>query len=442
MHLFERECSVQRNHQKVLEEAPAPNLPDQVRQALFDRAIALAAAINYDNLGTVEFILGEGAHDPWFLEMNTRLQVEHPVTEAITGLDLVAWQIRIAAGEVLPLRQDEIHAHGHAIEARVTAERAEAGFCPETGTIAVWAPPSNVRIDAGFAEGDTIPSHYDSLLAKVIATGPDRTSARQRLETALRDFAVLGPATTLPFLADAVAAPAFIDGLATTAFITETFPDGWQPPHRHAPLATAAAAVLRVLAAADRTAARVPTASPWAGLPGFRIVAPARIPLVNDGTPAIVEPLGGDRWRVEPEGDGIAPVTLTVSRRSTSITIESGGSRLAGHAHIDAGAMSLWLDGEVYTVAVQTALDATGGTATAGRGSGTLLAPMPGVVAELRVAEGDSVAAGDVLVVLESMKLFMPLLAEAAGTVADIGCRAGETVPAGRVLLVVRQGAA
>ena len=438
VHLFERDCSVQRNHQKVLEEAPAPNLPEPVRQALLDRAIALADSINYDNLGTVEFILGEGAQEPWFLEMNTRLQVEHPVTEAITGQDLVEWQIRIAAGETLPLRQEQIRAHGHAIEARVTAERAEAGFRPETGTIAVWAPPNDVRIDSGFAEGDTIPSHYDSLLAKVIATGPDRASARQRLEAALREFAVLGPATTLPFLADAVAAPAFAAGLATTAFITETFPQGWQPPQRHAALAVAAAAVLRVLDMAARTAAALPNGSPWAGLPGFRIVSPARVPLVLVGGPAAVLALGGDRWRVEREQDAAPPVTLTLARTGHAIVVEADGTRLAGHALVEDASITLWLDGEVHAIPVQTALEAAGGAAATGRGSGTLLAPMPGVVAELRVAEGDTVAAGDVLVVLESMKLFMPLAAETAGTVAEIGCRPGETVPAGRVLLVIR----
>jgi 3-methylcrotonyl-CoA carboxylase alpha subunit len=245
---------------------------------------------------------------------------------------------------------------------------------------------------------------------------------------------VLGPATTLPFLADAVAAPAFADGLATTAFITETFPQGWQPPQRHAALAAAAAAVLRVRDVAARTAAALPNGSPWAGLPGFRIVAPARVPLVLAGIPATVLALGGGCWRVEHEQDATPPVTLTLVHTGRAIMVEADGTRLSGHALVEDASITLWLDGEIHAIKVQTALDAAAGAAATGRGSGTLLAPMPGVVAELRVAEGDTVAAGDVLVVLESMTLVMPLAAETDGMVAEIGCRLGETVPAGRVL--------
>jgi 3-methylcrotonyl-CoA carboxylase alpha subunit len=174
VHLFERDCSVQRANQKLIEEAPAPNLRAETRKALHDHALKLSRAISYDNLGTVEFLVDAATQGVFFLEMNTRLQVEHPVTEAITGLDLVEWQIRIAAGERLPLAQADIHCSGHAIEARLTAERADEDFRPDTGTVSLWREPDGLRVDSGVAAGSEVSPHYDSLLAKVIAHAPDR----------------------------------------------------------------------------------------------------------------------------------------------------------------------------------------------------------------------------------------------------------------------------
>ncbi len=187
VHLFERECSIQRSYQKVIEEAPAPNLAEHVRQRLFDAAVRLGRAIGYDSLGTAEFILEDGGDTPWFLEMNTRLQVEHPVTEQVTGLDLVEWQIRIARGERLPLRQPEIVLHGVAIEARLNAEDPAHGYRPGTGTLLRFdaAPAEGIRIETGVEAGSVVTPHYDSLLAKVIATAPDRAEAAQRLLAAL-----------------------------------------------------------------------------------------------------------------------------------------------------------------------------------------------------------------------------------------------------------------
>ncbi len=257
VHLFERDCSVQRNNQKVLEEAPAPNLAPAVRARLLDRGVALARAIGYDNLGTVEFILEEGHDDPWFLEMNTRLQVEHPVTEAITGFDLVEWQIRIAAGEPLPARQDEIRERGHAIEARITAERADQGFRPDSGPILGYREPPDLRVDSGVAAGSAVTLFYDSLLAKAIAAGETREVARARLAAGLRDFPILGPATTIPFLVSALDHPIFAGGRATTRFIEDAFPDGWAPDRSAARLARAVAAVLGT--EARRRPSRPPT---------------------------------------------------------------------------------------------------------------------------------------------------------------------------------------
>jgi len=220
IHLFERDCSVQRHHQKLIEEAPAPNLDPAIRTKLLERAVTLARTIAYDNLGTVEFILEDGGTDPWFLEMNTRLQVEHPVTEAITGFDLVEWQLRIASGEPLPIAQADVRVSGHAIEARVAAEQPQHGFRPDAGVIHVYREPDAIRVDSGVGTGSEVTLYYDSLLAKAIALQADRDSARTALAGALREFAIVGLATTAPFLADALVHPIFAAGRATTASST------------------------------------------------------------------------------------------------------------------------------------------------------------------------------------------------------------------------------
>ena len=437
VHLFERDCSVQRNNQKVLEEAPAPNLDPALRAMLLERGVALAKAISYDNLGTVEFILEEGAAEPWFLEMNTRLQVEHPVTEAITGQDLVEWQIRIASGEPLPLRQDEIAERGHAIEARVTAERAEADFMPDAGPILAYREPAAIRVDSGVAAGSEVTLFYDSLLAKAIAHGPTRVEACARLAARLDGFAILGPRTTLPFLADALRHPIFAEGRATTRFIEDAYPEGWQPARRHAALARAAAAL--VVAGAGRAP---DPGSPWSSLVGFRVLAPsgggaAARYMVRDGgdtLPVTVESLADGAWRVV-TSDGERQVRLSVD--GEDVAIESAGTVLRGLVVRTAGTVRLALEGEVYALDVLPAAAAAARGGAAAGGSGAVLATMPGVVAEIRVAVGDRVEAGDTVAVLESMKLFMSLAAGVSGMVGEVAVAPGDTVTAGRLLLTV-----
>ncbi len=431
VHLFERDCSVQRNNQKLLEEAPAPNLAPSIRAKLLERGVALARAIDYDNLGTVEFILEDGQDEPWFLEMNTRLQVEHPVTEAITGLDLVEWQIRIACGEVLPLHQDAIRAHGHAIEARITAEQAEHDFRPAIGPILGYREPDGIRIDSGIVAGSEVSLFYDSLLAKVIATGDTRAEALARLSEGLRNFVILGPATTLGFLADAVAHPIFARGEATTRFIEDAFPDGWKPRHRLLAWARATAAVL--------------TLSPpsgWAAFTGFRVLAPAgglaqtSLLVTHAGVtaPVIVVALADGGRRVRgPDGE----MDLRVRCCGERLEVEIDGHIATGAWERSGEAVRLTLGGETYDFIVAPQAVAASRTAATAGGSGAVLAPMPGVIVEVRVAPGDIVATGQIVVVLESMKLFTSLTAEIAGTVAEIGCRRGETVPAGRRLLTI-----
>jgi len=228
VHFFERDCSVQRNNQKVIEEAPAPDLDDGVRRKLFDRALTLARAIGYTSAGTVEFVMEAGGSDPYFLEMNTRLQVEHPVTEAITGVDLVEWQLAVAAGLPLPRRQDQIAASGHAIEVRIAAERPDLNFQPSVGAFIEVTAPRDLRFDSGIEAGSQVGLHYDSMLAKLVAHGADRRAAHEALTRGLESLALLGLATNKAFLIDSLSQPEFREGRATTAFLSKAFPDGWR----------------------------------------------------------------------------------------------------------------------------------------------------------------------------------------------------------------------
>jgi 3-methylcrotonyl-CoA carboxylase alpha subunit len=435
VHLYERDCSVQRNHQKLIEEAPAPNLPAAVRDKLLTRAVTLARAIGYDSLGTVEFIMEEGEDEPWFLEMNTRLQVEHPVTEAITGLDLVEWQIRIAAGEALPLAQDQIRCDGHAIEARVTAERADASFRPDLGPLLLVEEPAEVRVDSGIATGSVIGPYYDSLLAKVIGAGDDREQAREQLETGLRDYLILGPATTLTFLADAVAQPLFRAGKATTHFIADAFPDGWSEPEPPAP-ALAVAALLRA------TAAMPPLDGPWSNLRGFRILGPSGAPstvrlLLTTATgrePVVVEAVDEGHWRVvHRESESV----VGVAANGNHVTIETDGQHIPLRAVAAGDQVQLWWDGHRHAFELclqcERASAGAGGTAD----DGQIRSPMPGVVSEIRVAAGDRVKAGETVAVIESMKLFLPIPATVAGEVTAVDSRPGEAVGAHHRLLAI-----
>jgi 3-methylcrotonyl-CoA carboxylase alpha subunit len=438
VHLFERDCSVQRNNQKVLEEAPAPNLDPVIRAKLLERGVALARAIDYDNLGTVEFILEEGSSDPWFLEMNTRLQVEHPVTEAITGFDLVEWQIRIASGERLPVLQGDIHETGHAIEARITAERADQDFRPDAGRIVGYSEPRHLRIDSCVAAGSEVTLFYDSLLAKVIASGETREIARAKLAAGLREYSVLGPATTIPFLIDAVEHPIFGAGKATTGFIAEAFPDGWKVARPQARLARAAAALLML--DASPLNARAPSA--WTRLSGFRVLGPAgglsetRLLAIEEGKKVALTVKArpdGERCVLDDEGE----IALKVRSNGSSVEVEAEERLLRGVFERSHGRVRLTLAGETCDVGLEAEVALLAGAAAGAGGSGAVPATMPGVVAEVRVSAGEAVDAGQIVVVLESMKLFSSLKAEIAGVVTEVSCQPGETVMAGKRLVLI-----
>ena len=438
VHLFERDCSVQRYNQKLLEEAPAPNLPDAVRTNLFDAALRLGRTINYDSAGTVEFIMDRDSGVPYFLEMNTRLQVEHPVTEAITGIDLVEWQLLAAAGEKLPLTQGQIRARGHAIEARITAERADLGFQPATGQLTAVVAPHGLRFDSGIGADSRVSLHYDSMLAKLIAHGADRAAALSRLNKGLSELKMLGVPTIQPFLRDATRHPLFADGKATTHFIKAAFPDGWKPDPDELRHLRAAACV--VWAELDCAGPEGPWINPWWRRSAIRVasaVRPARVSLhVSDeygkcGAEVLV---GRDGIVVELDGASIALARPVVEADAITLVSLSGYpffARRAG-AVVDITREGLSLSA---TIGLRIEMPRTHG---APENSGNVIeAPLHGVVSQLHVALGDAVEKGAPVLQMEAMKLIHTLKAQVTGRIGQIRCTVGDTVPAGAILIEI-----
>jgi 3-methylcrotonyl-CoA carboxylase alpha subunit len=428
--LFERDCSIQRRHQKVVEEAPAPGMTEERRAAMGKAACDAARAIGYVGAGTVEFIAeGNAFH---FMEMNTRLQVEHPVTEAITGLDLVEWQLRVAAGEPLPKRAEELRIEGHAIEVRLYAEDPSRDFAPSVGTLRHLAFPAGLRVDAGVRQGDTIPIHYDPMVAKLIAHGPDRETARLRLLRGLEATAVAGVRTNLALLRAVLAHPAFAAADLDTGFIAR-HAEALLPQAVAAPPAALAAAALRLLRDAAARDAADPH-SPWSLANAWR--------------------LNGEGWQDLVLGDGEAKVTLRAHLGTTlRLDLPSGPAAIAGEAWTgDAVAFSLdsralratvLREGEALSVILDGAthelrhLDPRAPSGQGESAGGRVLAPMPGRVLQVAVQPGDSVTRGTVLLVLEAMKVQMRITAPADGTVASVGARVGELVEDGAELVVL-----
>ncbi len=370
--------------------------------------------------------------------MNTRLQVEHPVTEAITGFDLVEWQIGSQPGERLPVLQDDIHESGHAIEARITAERADQDFRPDAGRIVGYREPRHLRIDSGVAAGSEVTLFYDSLLAKVIASGETREIARAKLAAGLREYSVLGPATTIPFLIDAVEHPIFAAGKATTGFIAEAFPDGWKVARPQARLARAAAALLML----DASPLNAQAPSAWTRLSGFRVLGPAgglsetRLLAIEEGKKVALTVKArpdGERCVLDDEGE----IALKVRSKGSSVEVEAEERLLRGVFERTNKRVRLTLAGETCDVGLEAEVALSAGAAAGAGGSGAVLATMPGVVAEVRVSAGEAVDAGQIVVVLESMKLFSSLKAEIAGVVTEVSCQPGETVMAGKRLVLI-----
>jgi 3-methylcrotonyl-CoA carboxylase alpha subunit len=430
VHLHERDCSIQRRHQKVVEEAPAPGLEPKRRKAMGEAAVAAARAVGYVGAGTVEFIVEEDAF--YFMEMNTRLQVEHPVTEAVTGLDLVEWQLCVAAGETLPLAQEEIAVSGHAIEVRLYAENPERGFLPATGILHGLRFPAGegVRVDTGVKQGDAVTPFYDPMIAKIIAWADDRDDARRRLCRALADTAVLGVATNLGFLARVAADPDFSAGAVDTGFIERRrealLPAPCPPPD----IALAAAALYRVL----RDLAG--SADPWSRRDGWRLnqpPAPQTISLRCGAAEASIDTttidtgwqlrIGGRDYAVTAEAgeDGRLAATLD-GARSSAIVLQ--------HAH----RLAVFISGENWEFEIVDPLAPPEG---ADLGAGRLTAPMPGRVIELLVTPGAAVRKGQPLVVIEAMKMEHTIAAPHDGVVAAVNFAAGDLVEEGAELIAL-----
>ncbi|MEW6694673.1 Acetyl-/propionyl-coenzyme A carboxylase alpha chain [Tepidimonas thermarum] len=453
VYLFERDCSVQRRHQKVLEEAPAPGMPPQLRERMGLAAVAAARAVGYVGAGTVEFIVEQpqGYDHPeamrfYFMEMNTRLQVEHPVTEAITGLDLVEWQLRVAAGERLPLAQHELRLQGHAIEARICAENPDNHFLPATGTLAAYRKPAcsafavaDVRIDDGVAEGDTISPHYDSMIAKLIVRGDTREQALARLDQALAQLHIVGVANNVAFLRQVVRSESFARARLDTALIEREAAVLFHPQPVPLPAAVAIA-VAHTLHSEACSAAAVAAHDPWDARDGFAShgersrrfaflwgddTVPARLTWRRDGTHWLVvgegdaAVAGALRWRASPGGGWALGVSFAGADWRTSVYAQ--GERL--HLFTPQGSAAI----------VEVDLLAHAGD-TAAEG-GSLTAPMPGKVVAVLVQPGDAVKKGQPLAVLEAMKMEHTIAAPADGTVAEVLYAPGEQVPEGAALL-------
>ncbi len=432
IHLGERDCSLQRRHQKVIEEAPAPGMTPDLRRQIGAAAVAAARAVDYRGAGTVEFVAdgSRGLHADgfWFIEMNTRLQVEHPVTEAITGFDLVEWQFRVAAGEKLPVSQDDVHFDGHAIEARLYAEDPERGFLPSTGPIVALELPDVVRVDSGVEAGDAVPPFYDAMIAKLIAHAPSRAAAIDRLAGALDRTLVAGVRSNVAFLAALCRAEAFRSAAIDTGFIDVNLSRLGavaQPPD----WAAAARGTERLLAlpqdrsardeddgATDATARKYTWSSPWAAHDGFQLGAPrvVGVPVVVDGADAIA--------------------TVTYGRDGMGVTV--GGTAPAADARVFADEGTAYVLRHGRQTRVQRK-DFTGGAAAAGGGDGVIKAPMHGKVLDVLAAVGERVTAGQRLAIIEAMKMEHTLRAPFAGIVSKVSVNAGAQVVEGAQIMVI-----
>lgn len=436
IHLGERDCSVQRRHQKVVEESPCPAMTPQLRQRMGEAAIAAAQAVDYRGAGTVEFLLDE-AGGFFFLEMNTRLQVEHPVTEMVTGLDLVAMQIAVAQGAPLQISQADLRLSGHAIEVRLYAEDPSRDFLPVTGRIEHWSPAAGegIRIDSGIAGGQEVSPWYDAMLAKIIAHGETREIARQRLLAALENTALLGIKTNAAFLANILQRPAFEAGEATTAFIGETWPGGFAaPPATARAIAIATALLLHRQSRTARAASTLPDDT----LLGFASDGglPVPVDLMEGDTihRLAAAAVGGEGWKVS--GDGWRHLVLveTVAGAKARVTVD--GRRRDVFLAPDGG------DGihlQIGARAWHFARHRPWATASDGEAGARVTAPMPGLVVSIEVGPGDAVAGGQVVAVLEAMKMQHQLVAKVAGVVSEVAAAPGDRLASGALIIAIEE---
>ena len=439
VHLFERDCSVQRRHQKVLEEAPAPGMTPERRAAMGKAAVDAALAVGYVGAGTVEFIVNQDGTF-YFMEMNTRLQVEHPVTEMITGLDLVEWQLKVAAGETLPLRQEQLTIRGHALEARIYAEDPDKGFLPSIGRLIHLAPPVetlHVRVDTGVEQGDEISPHYDPMIAKLIVWDESRERALARMLQALADYRVVGVSNNIGFLSRVVACPAFAQADLDTGLIEREraflFPESAEPP-AEAWLVAALAELIRDqhYAAAEATESSDPH-SPWYARDGWRLNGNARREIklrAGESEKVVNAGYAGDSFILEFEGKS----TTAAGRFTTAseLRVDLGGRRINVTVVSANGKRHVFIDGVAFIFA---AIDPLFHAGSGGGAEGGLTAPMPGKVIALIAEVGAKVEKGAPLLILEAMKMEHTIAAPSAGTVKAFRFNVGEQVSDGAELV-------
>jgi 3-methylcrotonyl-CoA carboxylase alpha subunit len=459
VYLFERDCSVQRRHQKVLEEAPAPGMTAERRRAMGRAAVAAARAVGYVGAGTVEFIVDTTDPRPdafFFMEMNTRLQVEHPVTEMITGLDLVEWQLRVAAGEPLGVTQEELALSGHALEARIYAEDPAKDFLPSVGRITHLATPAAVsftvrergdastepaavRIDSGVRSGDAISPFYDPMIAKLIVWGPDRPAALRRMELALAQYQVAGVTTNIEFLSRVVAHPAFATADLDTGLIAR---------HRAAlipgpaadPDALAAAALAEIVRLADdaqrSAAAAADRWSPWHARDGWWLNQsnPIELTFACDGTPHRISLTAKGDHTYRMRGEGV-DATARVTRSVDGYDIVIADRRFHASVATDGALRTVFIGARATRFVV---VDPYEPPPTNDIGSGHLLAPMSGTVIAVHVKAGDTVAKGSALLVLEAMKMEHTIVAPIDGTLERLALTVGDRVVEGTELFQIR----
>ena len=435
IHLGERDCSVQRRHQKVIEEAPCPVMTPELRAAMGQAAVDAAASINYRGAGTVEFLL-DVSGEFYFLEMNTRLQVEHPVTEEVTGLDLVALQIKVAEGDTLGLTQDDVTLSGHSIEVRLYAEDPAKGFLPSTGTIACFeqVQQDGVRYDTGIVSGQEISPFYDPMIAKLITTGPTREAARKLMIEALTKTALFGPRTNRDFLIACLANEKFAEGDFSTAFIAEQFSDADLANKEADDTALALLAVRHFMI--DRAAAHAKTLGVPARLLNFGTDetqrAAYKLAVGEEEAGLTVHTKSVDDYRVQ---IGAAMVDVHVRSQDGLVAVmESDGVQFVTQAHLDGSTMFATIDGHSYSVANVLMRNAASDDAGDGR---RVTAPMHGRVVELFVKKGDSVTSGDRLAIIEAMKMQHEILATVNGTVAEVLAAADEQIAADDLMVTI-----
>jgi len=441
VYLFERDCSVQRRHQKIIEEAPGPGLSWEVRRKLGEAAVRAAEAVNYVGAGTVEFVMDKNFNF-YFMEMNTRLQVEHPVTEMITGVDLVEWQLNAAAGQVLPVTQEDINLRGWSFEARIYAEDPNNSFMPGAGPLDYLSTPEaaeDVRIETGVREGDQVSVHYDPMIAKLVVWGQDRDSALRKLRSCLAEYNIQGLSTNVNFLMDLASHPEFVAGNVDTEFIPRHY-DSLFPEKTICDSTLCEAVLASVLSEAVAAPSGLDLTSPFSHLTGARFNHHLQrtITLIHEGSSmsAFVSSLGGSHFNVQVKDKNYsvnAKLSQNPQRNFTELVADIDGTISKQRVKVDSQSVTLYTKegSKTFDKPVPKYKSAAGG----GGSLGDAVAPMPGVIEKVSVEDGAVVAAGDPLVVMIAMKMEYVIKAPKAGTVKKVNTKLGDFVEKGKVLV-------